>query len=91
MAPTTPAPDRELPVMECPECHGTFRQKRKDQIFCQHTCNRRFYARKGRRGAKAVDMLKEWRETRGSKKGVLGDIAHMVDGWIRDDKEAGRE
>lgn len=90
MSAPTIAAKRELPVCACRECAELFRQKRRDQVFCCNACNRKFYRRKEIRGAKAVEKLIEWRKTRGGRKGVLTELAEITDGWIREDREAGR-
>lgn len=77
---------KELPVKVCKECGDAFRQKRTDQIFCQSACRKMWHRRTELRGGAAVEKLIEWRITRGSKKGILGEIAAMVDGWIKEDR-----
>lgn len=77
----------ELPVGRCRECATRFRKKRHDQIFCHPNCKKAWWRRAEDRGKQAYPMLMEWRRTRGTKKGVLSDLAHLVDGWVADDKE----
>ena len=77
---------KELPIAICRECGGEFRQPRPEKLFCRNKCRYTWWRRKQIRGGQAVDMLIEWRATRGAKKGILADLAHMVDGWIREDK-----
>ena len=80
---------KELPVRTCkePTCRDEFRAKRNDQIFCQSGCRQKWHRRVEVRGGQAVEMLIDWRKTRGAKKGALGEIAHMVDGWIKEDDQ----
>lgn len=78
---------KELPIKECKFCGDRFRQKRHDQVFCGRRCRQTFHRRAEVRGGKAVALLIEWRRTRGGKKGILADIAHMVDGWISEDRK----
>lgn len=79
----------ELPVRKCRLCGGDFRQKRADQVFCKPAHRKTFHRRAELRGAKAVELLIAWRMTRGGKKGILGEIAAVVDGWIKEDRAAG--
>jgi len=76
---------KELPVRNCRMCGDDFRQKRIDQTFCQPSCRQKYHRRIELRGGKAVELLIKWRKTRG-KKGLLSDIAAMVDEWIKEDK-----
>ena len=77
----------ELPIGTCKECGTEFRQKRGDQKFCSPRHRQKWHRRAQVRGGAAVEKLIAWRVTRGGAKGALGDIAHMVDQWIRDDKK----
>lgn len=77
---------KELPVKVCKECREEFRQGRSDQIFCWRGCRQKWHRRAELRGGAAVELLIAWRVSRGSKKGALGEIAAMVDGWIKEDK-----
>jgi hypothetical protein len=72
--------------MTCKECKDEFRQSRKDQIFCCSQCRQKWWRRVELRGGQAVEKLIAWRVSRGSKKGALGEIAAMVDGWIKEDR-----
>jgi hypothetical protein len=79
---------KDLPIKVCRLCSGDFRQKRHDQVFCGRRCRQTFHRRNEVRGATAVQLLIEWRKSRGaSKKASLSDIAHMVDGWIAEDRK----
>lgn len=78
----------DLPIKRCKNCGEEFRRKRLDQVFCQAECRQAYHRRNEVRGGRAVELLIEWRTTRGGKKGILGEIARIVDGWIRQDKEA---
>jgi len=77
---------KELPIKVCKECKVEFRQGRSDQIFCEGSCRQKYHRRIELRGGAVVEKLIAWRQSRGSKKGALGEIAHMVDQWIKEDK-----
>lgn len=81
--------ENELPVRKCRFCGDEFRAKRIDQVFCTGKHRQAFHRRAELRGAKAVEMLIAWRVTRGSKKGILGEIANIVDEWVKEDRAAG--
>ena len=74
----------------CRECGDPSETHRHDKRFCSRLCHDRFKARKARRAAKVYDLLIKWRVTRGARKGTLGEIAHVVDGWIKEDMERKR-
>lgn len=78
---------KELPIKTCKECGCEFRQGRRDQIFCTSSCRQKWHRRIELRGGAAVEKLIDWRKTRGSKKGALGEIAAMVDAWIMEDRK----
>ena len=75
----------ELPIASCKQCGTQFRQKREDQKFCSPAHRQKWHRKQQSRGGPAVELLISWRETRGGKKGVLADLARMVDGWIKED------
>ncbi len=77
---------KELPIRSCKECGEDFRQKRADQVFCSMACRHKYHRRAQVRGGRAVELLLQWRKTRG-KKGLLTDLAAMVDGWIKEDRK----
>jgi len=77
---------KDLPIKQCKECHEDFRQKRNDQKFCDAWCRQKWHRRVELRGGKAVELLISWRVSRG-KKGILGEIAAMVDEWIKEDRK----
>lgn len=81
-------PENEMPVRKCKlgSCREEFRAKRHDQVFCSGRCRQTYHRRIERRGARAYELLLEWRRTRG-KKGILTKIAAEVDGWLKEDKE----
>jgi len=79
----------ELPVRKCRLCGDEFRAARHDQVFCSKEHRQKFHRRAELRGAKAVELLIAWRVTRGGKKGILGEIAAVVDGWVKEDRAAG--
>jgi len=81
--------ENELPVRKCRFCGDEFRAKRHDQVFCGKAHRQAFHRRAELRGATAVELLIAWRVTRGGKKGILGEIAAVVDGWIKEDRDAG--
>ena len=79
----------ELGTTDCRFCGDEFRKARLDQVFCSKKCRQAFHRRAELRGGKAVALLIEWRVTRGGKKGILGDIAAVVDEWIKEDRANG--
>jgi len=79
----------DLPIRKCRFCGDEFRVKRQDQVFCSRQHRQAFHRRAEIRGAQATELLIAWRVTRGGKKGILGEIAAVVDGWIKEDREAG--
>jgi len=78
---------KELPIAACRLCGEEFRQKRNDQRFCETACRKKYHRNIEQRGGRAVEMLIEWRNSRGSKKGALTKIAALVDSWIREDRK----
>jgi len=77
----------DLPIKQCRECGAQFRQRRADQIFCCSGHKAHWHRRAQVRGGQAYSLLMDWRKTRGGRAGVLSDIAHIVDGWIREDAQ----
>lgn len=77
----------ELPIRTCKECGEKFRAKREDQVFCRPQHRQKWHRRQQVRGGRAVELLIAWRKSRGGKKGALGEIARMVDEWIKEDRE----
>ncbi len=77
----------ELPIGKCKECGEKFRQKRNDQRFCTAEHRQKWHRRSQVRGGAAIEKLIAWRVSRGAKKGALGEIAHMVDQWITEDRK----
>lgn len=57
--------------------------------FCGKTCRDRWWQQARVRGGTVYQLLVDWRTTRGKKKGILGDLAFIVDGWIAEDKSRG--
>lgn len=89
---STPAVAHERPVRSCKECGDTFRVGRIDQVFCCAGHRDRWHKRARERGAQAYEVLIGWRMSRGKdKKNSISELAHIVDGWIMDDKDQGRE
>ncbi len=76
----------ELPTGTCKECGVEFRMKREDQKFCSSVHRAKWHRRQQARGGPAVELLIAWRVSRGSKKGVLAEIARIVDKWIKEDR-----
>src|SRR5262249_33934051 len=89
-----PAPAKELPVRRCRECNDPYRVRRSDQVFCGEPCKRKHFRRLETRGARALPLLLRWRDRRKANakesKAALSELCHMVDGWIREDREAAR-
>lgn len=54
--------------------------------FCGERCKTAHFNQARTRGAQAYPLLLEWRRTRGKRKGLLGDLANLVDLWIEQDK-----
>ena len=91
--PEAPAsPEADLPLRVCDECGRTFRAWRADMRFCpgRRACRRRWWNRNEQRATAAYQLLIAWRSSRGAAKGALTEIARMVDGWIAEDRAAGR-
>lgn len=78
----------------CRHCRGPLKPQgptgRYQTDFCSKRCTRAWWSMARRRGGQVYRDLIEWRTTRGKKKGAIANIAHVVDGWIKEDKEAGR-
>jgi hypothetical protein len=73
----------------CPECGERFQTARADKRFCSASCKRRYWHKAEQRGAQVYDLLIRWRRRRhepGGTKGILGQLAHIVDGWIQEDR-----
>lgn len=95
MPDATEKPVKNLrPIRHCKECDDRFMQSRIDQVFCSRECNRRYYGRLANRGAQVLEMLMTWRIHRGAKgtpgEGMLTEIAAKVDGFVAEDRAAGR-
>ena len=85
----------ELPVRRCRECRAAFRARVADQKFCPgNVCRRKWHRRHEVRGGQVMPMLMTLRAERHlpkEKRTVsLSDITHKVDGFLADDRAAGR-
>ena len=74
----------------CLSCGGSLAGKRHDAKYCSNFCRNKWWRTAEVRGAQVYQLLIEWRTTRGNRKGVLGDIAHVVDKWISEDRDKNR-
>ena len=88
--------DHELPVGSCAECTATFRKVRENQRFCPRAkCRQKWYRRHEVRGGELYRKLYRMRQDRhlpAADQGVrLGDVTRMIDQYIREDAERGRE
>ena len=75
---------------ECRRCGASLAGLDYRSEFCGKTCRDRWWQQARVRGGAAYALLVEWRTTRGRRKGVLADLAHLVDGWLAEDKENDR-
>lgn len=73
---------------QCKMCLVRFKPVRVDQCFCGEKCRNSWNYRAASRGRAAYDLLVKWRRTRGKRKGVLSDLAFLVDAWLDDDRRA---
>lgn len=80
------APPSDTPRRTCRFCEGSLAGLDHRALYCSTTCRERWWQRARVRGAQAYSMLIDWRLTRGGKKGILGDLAHLVDKWIQEDR-----
>ena len=72
----------------CKFCGRSFTPHRVDQEFCQAEHRIDYHSRASRRAMQVYDSLIVWRQSRGRKKGLLGDITHIIDGWLDEDRRA---
>ena len=59
--------------------------------FCGTKCRNAYFRQHQVRGGTAYPLLMEWRRTRGKRKGVLAELAALVDQWIEEDRRKHRE
>ena len=87
----TDAPDQAQRINSpCRMCGAQVRRLkprgRSRTEFCSQECQRKWWVIAKQRGGQIYKLLIEWRTTRGTRKGVVGDMAAMIDGWISEDK-----
>ena len=80
-------PSQDGAPQGCRHCGGSLKALRPGADFCSVACRSSWWVTARNRGGQAYALLLDWRLTRGTKKRVLGDLAHLVDGWIRQDRE----
>jgi hypothetical protein len=80
-------PMMTLPVRRrCRQCGNTFRPiRRYDQVFCRPECRRRWHSWREGRGARAVELLIQWRRDR--RRGSLTKLAVFADDLVREHRE----
>jgi hypothetical protein len=94
MTPSDPKPGApryvpaSYPPRKCKLCGGDYQPHRADQGYCCAEHRIAYNALASRRGLQVYDALIRWRKSRGKKKGLLGDITHIIDGWIDEDRSA---
>lgn len=80
---------REYGVRVCLECNAPFWPRRADATYCCNECKTKGYNLEVSRARSVYRILYHWRN--GSLSGAFTEISRMVDGWIREDREAGRK
>lgn len=79
----------------CRHCGGPLKRQgatgRIQTDFCSKRCTTAWWSMARRRGGQVYKELIDWRTSRGKKKGALANIAHIVDGWIAEDKGCDRD
>ena len=78
----------DTPERACRFCGGSLAGRDFRSEFCSPTHKDLWWRKARTRGGQAYSLLMEWRSTRGKRKGLLGDLAWMVDQWIAEDREA---
>lgn len=79
---------REQPIRHCQECAAAFRASRDDQVFCRDVCRSRWHNRRASRAMTLYGLAMAWRKRR--TKGTLSEMSQVVDGWLAEDRKAGR-
>lgn len=82
----SPRPDRR----RCKWCEVSFQPVRLAQDFHSDTCRRKWWSLARGRAGQIYELAYRWRKHRkdGKGKGLLSEIAHIVDQWIIEDREA---
>lgn len=78
----------------CRECGGSLAGKDVRADFCSTPCRSKWWRRAQIRGGRVFQLLIDWRHARNKSwegpRNQLSEIAHIVDEWITEDREAGR-
>lgn len=90
--PDAKEPPLALPIehkpMACKFCGAKFIPSRAHQEFCTRGHRIEFHKIAAARGGQVYEKLMRWRLSRGRQKGLLGDVAAVIDGWIDADRRA---